>query len=298
MATVVVATANGIHSLGIDGSSDVALEGKPVTTVARDGDGMWAIVDAAELWRSDGDRWTRAATLTDRRPTCLAIVRGDVLVGTDEAHLLRVVDDEVAPIETFDRVDGRDRWYTPWGGPPATRSIANWTPDTYVNVHVGGILRTGDGGQTWSPTIDIDADVHQVTTAEGLVLAACAGGLAVSTDRGESWSMRTEGLATTYARAVAVWRDQVVLSASRGPRGGDAAVYRAPLDGGAFRRCEAGPGSFDGNIDTYGLDALPEGDVAAFGTASGQLYASTDAGETWTELGTGLPQVRRVLLMP
>jgi hypothetical protein len=52
------------------------------------------------------------------------------------------------------------------------RSIANWDDDLYANVHVGGILRTADGGETWTPTIDIDADVHHVTTAEGIVLAA------------------------------------------------------------------------------------------------------------------------------
>lgn len=298
MPTIVVATASGLRSLGLDGSAAVALGGRPVTTVARDEDRMWAVVDGTELWRWDGGDWSHAADLRGRSATCLAVVRGDVLVGTDEAHLHRLVDGELPPIEAFDRAEGRDGWYTPWGGPPATRSIANWTPDTYVNVHVGGILRTSDGGETWTPTIDVDADVHQVTTAEGLVLAACAGGLAVSADRGASWSMRTDGLAARYSRAAAVWHDQVLLSSSSGPRGGRAAVYRAPLEGGAFERCEAGPGWFDGNLDSYHLDALPEGDVAAFGTADGSIYASTDGGATWSELAADLPQVRRVLLMP
>ena len=102
-----------------------------------------------------------------------------------------------------------------------------------MNVHVGGILRTDDGGGAWTPTIDIDADVHHVTTAEGMVLAACAGGLSVSTDRGVTWSTRTDGLDARYSRAVAVCGDAVLVSASNGPRGGKAAVYRGPLAGGA-----------------------------------------------------------------
>jgi hypothetical protein len=58
------------------------------------------------------------------------------------------------------------------------------------------------------------------------------------------------------------------------------------------------PEWFEQNIDTYCLDALPDGDVAAFGTTSGSLYRSRDGGRTWGELSTGLPAVRRVLVMP
>ena len=134
-------------------------------------------------------------------------------------------------------------------------------------MHVGGILHTEDRGNSWNPTIDIDADVHQVATTEELVLAACAGGLAISADRGATWTMRSEGLDAPYSRAVAVCGDAVLVSASNGPRGGRAAVYRGALGGGSFERCTAGlPEWFDDNIDTYCLDALNDGSFAAFGT--------------------------------
>ena len=121
-------------------------------------------------------------------------------------------------------------------------------------MHVGGILRSDDGGATWTPTIDIDSDVHHVTTAEGMVLAACAGGLASSSDRGVTWTVRTDGLEAPYSRAVAVCGDVVLVSASKGPRGGRAGVYRGDLVGGAFERCTSGlPDLFDDNIDTYCL---------------------------------------------
>ena len=161
-----------------------------------------------------------------------------------------------------------------------------------MNVHVGGILRT-DGSGTWTPTIDVDADVHQVTTAEGIVLAACAGGLAVSTDRGVTWTYRTDGLDARYSRAVAVCGDAVLVSASTGPRGGNAAVYRAGLGGGTFERCAAGlPSSFDDNIDTGCLAA--NGSLVVFGTDDGRVYRSLDSGAHWSLVTKGLSTITAI----
>jgi hypothetical protein len=169
----------------------------------------------------------------------------------------------------------------------------------YVNVQVGGVLHTGDNGATWNPTIDIDADVHQVATAEGLVLAAGARGLSMSVDKGATWSLRTDGLQARYSRAVVVCGDRVLVSSSEGPRGGRTGVYRADLMGGGFERCRSGlPEWFDDNIDTYCLDALNDGSYAAFGTTDGRVYGSEDGGLTWLELVTGLPPAQHLLIVP
>jgi len=270
-----------------------------VTALARDRDDLWSVIEGSELWYAAGsEEWAHVADLAGHRATCLAVTDG-VLVGSSEARLFRLDGDGLAPVESFDRAEGRSSWYTPWGGPPDTRSISEWGRSVYVNVHVGGILRTEDGGETWTPTIDIDADVHQVATAEGLVLAACAGGLGTSSDRGASWTFRSDGLEARYSRAVAVCGDTVLVSASSGPRGARAALYRGDLAGGPLERCRGGlPGWFDAHIDTSCLDALPDGSCAAFGTSDGRVFASEDGGTTWNELASGLPQVRRVLLMP
>ena len=298
MPTINVATGDGVHAFDADGSPDVSLQGRAITGLARAGDEIWAIVERRELWNRNARGWRRVADLAAFPATCLASIDGRILVGTSEAHLFRLDGDELRRNDTFDLVDGRDAWFTPWGGPPDTRSLANWNDDVYVNVHVGGILRSSDGGASWTPTIDVDADVHQVTTAEGLVLAACARGLAVSRDRGATWTMRIGGLAATYCRAVAVCGDGVLVSSSNGPGGGGAAVYRGSLASGPFERLHAGEGWFEGNIDSACLDALPDGSLAAFGTGEGRIYVSGDAGSTWAERASGLPQVRRVLVMP
>jgi hypothetical protein len=206
---------------------------------------------------------------------------------------------EIEFVDAFDRAPGRDSWYTPWGGPPATRTVSEDRSQVYVNVHVGGILRSRDEGASWEPTIEIDADVHQVATGAGLVYAAAGGGLFVSHDAGDSWRNSTAGLHATYCRAVAVCGSKVLISASAGPRGGNAAVYVTDLDAERFDRCRDGlPEWFEGNIDSLCLDALPDGGLAAFGTESGEVYVSTDQGQRWVRTASGLGRITRILTLP
>ena len=205
MPTILVATRDGLHTFADvrePRAGDHA--GRSVAALGRARDEFWAIVEASELWHAAGDDWSHVADLDGLRATCVVGIGADVFVGSSGARLFRLDGQVLEPVVAFDHAEDRETWYTPWGGPPDTRSIANWDDDLYVNVHVGGILRTDDGGESWTPTIDIDADVHHVTTAESMVLAACAGGLASSTDRGATWTHRTDGLEAPYSRAVAV----------------------------------------------------------------------------------------------
>jgi hypothetical protein len=296
---MLVAAQDGLHTFDERGQeAPTQHAGRPMTAVVRDGPQLWAIVDRAEVWHAPEDEWRHVATLEGMEATCIAMTDA-IHVGSSGARLFRLSGSTLQPVSAFDAVEGRDRWYTPWGGPPDTRSISEWGEDVYVNVHVGGVLHTSDHGQTWNPTIDVDADVHQVATAENLVLAAGSRGLSASTDKGVTWSLRADGLEAPYARAVVVCGDRVLLSASDGPGGGHAGVYRAGLASGRFERCRAGlPEWFNDNIDTYCLDALNDGSYAAFGTSDGRVYGSDNGGATWVELVKGLPPVDHLLLVP
>jgi hypothetical protein len=131
------------------------------------------------------------------------------------------------------------------------------------------------------------------------VFAACAHGIEVSEDLGETWSNRIDGLDQPYCRAVTVCGDAVLVSSSRGPRGGDAAVYRGTRKGDRFERCRAGlPDAFDQNVDSAWLDALPDGSLAAFAASTGDVFSSVDQGATWTAVASALPGIRCLLLMP
>jgi hypothetical protein len=300
MVTILVGTDKGLLELSLRGSpGDGAFAGREVTALGRAGAETWAVLDGAEVWRRTGGVWSRQATVEGVTARCIADTRMGVLVGTSEAHLFRIVASDVERVEPFELVDGRDRWHTPWGGPPDTRSISEGDDALFANVHVGGIVRTTDDGMTWEPTIDIAFDVHEVWAGQGAVFAACARGLAVSHDAGASWATRAEGLHAEYCRAVTVCGGTVLVTASTGPRGGRAAVYRGPVAGGAFARCRQGlPDWFDANIDSLCLDATPNDGVVAFGTDDGRVFASTDEGASWEDIATGLASVRCLLMMP
>jgi hypothetical protein len=297
MARILIGTRDGLRELDPGGRPGAVWHaGRRVTAVAPEGWELWAVLDGREIWHTAGvDWWFRVAELDGLRANCMADTRAGVVIGASEGRLLRVAGEGVEPVTGFERAEGRERWYTPWGGPPDVRTVSEDRDAVYVNVHVGGILRSRDHGETWQPTIDLHADVHCVLARPGRALAACGRGLAVSYDSGDTWRLHTDGLHATYCRAVAVCGDVVLLSVADGPGGGHGAVYRGGP--GSLERCRSGlPEWFEDNIDSLCFDAVPRGDLAAFGTADGRVFASTDQGATWGEVASGLPSVECLLV--
>ena len=298
---LLIGTRDGLRTsdgalLGLGGRSIRALAGRP--------DDAWMVVDGREVWRLQDGRLTLAAaagTPDDPALTCAVPTTTSVLLGSDGAYLRDLDGPALRPVAGFDEAEGRERWFTPWGGPPATRSMAiDDEGGLYANVHVGGVLRSDDDAETWQATsLDIRADAHQVIAPEGhdgLLLAATSRGLAISHDRGDSWDMDARGLHATYARAVALSGSTILLSVARGPGGQDAALYRRPLDGDEpFDRCRDGlPDHFDGNIDSHTLVA--DGPLAAFAGPDGAIYCSADSGLSWGLTLTGLPTVYALVI--
>jgi hypothetical protein len=290
---ILVGTDQGILSLH---DRSLELEGHKITSLTYGDGDWWAITDGAEVRRFDGSSWTVVASTNEFPLRCLSITSKGLLVGTSEAHLLHEGRGELRVVDSFEKAPGRDGWYTPWGGPPDTRSISeSKNGSIFVNVHVGGILRSRDGGESWEQTIDIDTDIHQVhahPAQPDAVVAACARGFVRSRDGGNDWEITADGLHASYSRAVGITGEWVLVSASTGPRGGRAALYRRLLDGDEpFERCAQGlPEWFPGNIDTACLGSRE--DTVAFGTEDGAVFLSEDSGETWNEAAIDLPPVR------
>ena len=299
---ILVGTSEGLQVFNGDGGARIdELAGRELRALAADGQEWWAVVEGRELWRSaDGWRWSAAAAVPKRKATCLAPAPGGLLVGTARAHLLRLGRDGLAPVSSFEEAEGRKAWYTPWGAPADVRSISAGADGAiYVNVHVGGVLRSTDAGATWRPTLDIEHDVHQVLALPahpGRVLVAAADGFGISDDGGDTWRWENEGLHAEYCRALALAGNTVLLSASTGHRGRRATVYRRQLDGGArFERCADGlPEWFADNVDTGCLAA--RGRTAVIGSEDGGVFVSLDAGERWEVVAKGLAPVRAVAL--
>jgi hypothetical protein len=173
-----------------------------------------------------------------------------------------------------------------------------------ANVHVGGIVRSDDDGQSWQPTIDVDADVHEVKahpSSSEIVMAAAAVGLCVSRDGGRQWEVVDRGLHATYARAIAFDGDDVLVSVSDGPFTRRSAIYRAPVarvgdgDTGLQRVRDGLPEWLDGNVDTRCLAAGSGRRALADG--SGAVWVSGSAGSGFHLAADGLPQVNAVVVV-
>ena len=140
------------------------------------------------------------ATGIEQDIECLIIIDEEplrLLIGTGESHVYCYDDGKTYRVESFDQLSVREKWYTPWGGPPDVRSFARTTDGwVYADIHVGNIMRSADWGETWEPvTPDLHDDVHQVATSprdDDRVYANTARAVYVSEDRGRSWSHRSE----------------------------------------------------------------------------------------------------------
>jgi hypothetical protein len=299
MAVVLVATDTGIVPF-IDGAPGPReLDGHAVRHLARGRAEVLAVVDERVVARRTAEgAWSDVATApTDL--ACLLPTPDGAWCGTADGHLLRLRGGAFAPVTGFDAVAGRDTWHAVPSGDPYVRSLSVTADDRALlaGVHVGGIPRSGNGGSSWKPTIDVEADVHQVRADPGdprLVLAPAGYGLAVSRDAGVTWAITTDGMHAGYSRAVAFITDAALVSVSDGPRGGRSAIYRWDVTaGGPLTKVEDGlPEWLDGNVDTGTLDAHRE--TAAFADAGGTVYVSADGGRSFTTLGSDLGPVHAI----
>jgi hypothetical protein len=295
---VLVATTDGYHVLTSSGERHTNLAGHAVESLVPGPDDTWlAIVDRRELRQRHADEtWTTLA-VADTDLSSLLTVAGVVFAGTFAARLLRLEEDKLVPVESFDRISNRDEWHQV--GPALNVRSMTTTCDEQVllaNVHVGGIERSTDLGETWEPTIDVGTDVHEVRahpTEPSLVMAAAAVGLCVSEDAGRTWSVVTDGLPTTYARAVNYCGDDVLVSISDGPWAERGSIYRRPVAGGVLERVDDGLGDrIEGNVDTRCL-AVGRG-RAALADGGGTLWVSASGIEGWTVAADGLGSVTGV----
>ena len=236
---------------------------------------------------------------------------GDAIyVGTDDARVLRLDGaGRLEPLRSFDTVPGREEWYAGTAvidgrvvGPPLGIRSMTATADGVLlaNVHVGGIPRSVDGGATWAPTIDVDADVHEVRahpTRAGVVAAAAAVGLCISRDGGATWEIEEAGLHSLHCSAVAFAGDDVLVSAADDPFAPRGAVYRRRVDEpGPLALVGNGlPAWIDGIADTRCIAARER--AVAIGDRGGNLYVSADAGRTWSRRAGGMAGPSSVLLV-
>ena len=232
------------------------------------------------------------------------MVVGDVIyVGTDDARVLRLTPggNSLEHIDSFNSVAGRETWFAGSAiingqrlGPPlGIRSMAANSNESvlFVNVHVGGIPRSLDGGRTWQPTIDINTDVHEVRahpTDPDLVAAASAVGLCISRDSGATWIIERDGLHAPHCSAVAFSGDDILVSAATDPFATNGRIYRrSSKPDGSLTAVEGGMPDWTAGITDTGCIAT-NGSSIAIADRGGNLYCSEDSGRSWSCKSTGL----------
>jgi hypothetical protein len=292
------------------GRTEHLFKGAQVSCLAHDGaGGVLAIVDSHSLWVCPaGETWRELGSNEAPLYCCISVGRR-ILAGTDDARVFTQSADGWRQLSGFDATPGRASWYAGAAvvdgrllGPPlGVRSMASACDQSalLVNVHVGGIPRSTDGGASWRPTIDIDADVHEVCTHPSrpeIAVAAAASGLCLSRDGGANWTITSEGLHASHCSAVAMTEQDLYIAASDGPFDAEGAVYRRRIDDdGPLQLVGRGlPDRLDGGADTRCIGA--HGEALAIADRSGALYGSNNGGASWSLQARGFPDPSGVLI--
>jgi len=217
------------------------------------GSGVLATRDEGIAWRESNLGVTcTAGWCLARHPRT-----GELWYGAEPACLFRSADAG----ETWRACGGFE---APAGRPEDAR-VRHVTVDAgglvLASVEGGWLLRSDDGGATWSRVSDgIDLDCHATALVPGradVVLASTGNGLYRSADRGRTFAPSSDGMRHRYVTGLVVHPDrpEVAFAAA----------------------AECGPLASAGR---------PEG-------AGGACYRSDDGGRTWSRLAGGLPEVMR-----
>jgi photosystem II stability/assembly factor-like uncharacterized protein len=220
--------------------------------------------------------WTRLGTgLEGREVLSLALLGRYALAGTDDGVFLADPDTAVwtRMSTVVDRVDAH----------PRVQDILALPPRTLIAATSKGLLRSGDGGRTWTrPNLGLTDDISALAVSPNdidVVVAATGLGFFRSRDGGNSWQQVAAGFGEfqTHALAFMPSDDRVLLATTGG------GLFRSEDQGATWARVTGGiPYS-----DITGLAIHPDGrTIYASDFTWGGIFRSTDSGKTWERLPT------------
>ena len=211
----------------------------------------------------------------------------------NEASIFRILrNGQTERLESLNTVPGRSEWFA--GGPPlGVRSLAKTSDQQIIiaAVHVGGMPRSDNQGESWTPTIPVMFDVHEVEghpRLPNLIAAATAVGLCISEDGGRNWTVISDGLDITDSLAVAVGEDEILFSIQDGPFAERSQIWRWRLGAKKVEQVRDGlPEWLEGKVDTNQIAAGCE--RAAVIDGGGSLWLSNTGVFEWNHMASGLP---------
>jgi photosystem II stability/assembly factor-like uncharacterized protein len=293
------------------------------------GSAVWRSGDLGETWElsSNGLAYDESGTRKISKVSSLAVQDGRVLVGVESPGIFESRDggENWSLLTTLAGQPGSEGWDDPANQPPGHLGISAIISDgdatNWMTIVQGvGAFETNDGGTSWTPRnrglrADWPREHEEVGFCVHKLVRSGADpsrmyqqnhvGMHRSDDGGQSWVEITEGLPTEFGFAAAAHphdRDTfyvVPLDPGHGRTmpDGRAAVWRTRDAGETWQRLDRGLPQQDAylgvlraamTIDDYETPGL------YFGTSTGQIFASADEGESWSEIASYLPPVSSV----
>ena len=291
------------------------------------GSAVWRSKDLGETWTlsSEGLSYENG-DLKLSKISGLTPAHGRLLAGVENAGIFQSTDqgETWSLLTTLDGQPGRDKWNDPANQPPGHLGLPAILPDRenaarfWAVVQGIGIFETTDDGKTFTPrNKGLRADwpledpevgycVHKLVMSPDpdRLYQQNHVGVHRSDDAGKSWTEITEGLPSEFGFAAAAHphdRDTFYVFPVDPGHGrctpGEAAVFRTRDAGSTWDRLTKGLPQKDAflgvlregmSIDSYDTPGV------YFGTSTGQVFASADEGESWSEIANYLPSITSV----
>jgi photosystem II stability/assembly factor-like uncharacterized protein len=293
------------------------------------GSSVWRSPDLGETWQqsSEGLAYDDGG-LKLSKISGLTAAHGRVLAGVENAGVFESRDggETWSLLSTLDGQPGREKWNDPANQPPGHLGLPAMLPHPddpsrfWAVVQGVGIFETTDDGASWTPrnrglradwpleNPEVGYCVHKLVMSpvdsERLYQQNHVG-VHRSDDAAQSWVEITEGLPSEFGFAAGAHphdRDTFYVIPLDPGHGrvmpdGAAAVWRTRDAGETWQRLDRGLPQEDAYLGVLreGM-AIDTHDTPGvyFGTSTGQVFASGDEGESWSELASYLPSITSV----
>jgi photosystem II stability/assembly factor-like uncharacterized protein len=293
------------------------------------GAGVWRSPDLGETWEMSSEGLSYSDDgLKLSKVSGLTAAHGRVLAGAEAAGVFESRDGGVtwSLLSTLDGQPGSDAWNDPANQPPGHLGLPAILPHPvepsrfWAIVQGFGIFETTDDGASWTPrnrglradwpleNPEVGYCVHKLVMSpvdHDRMYQQNHVGMHRSDDGGRQWVEITDGLPTEFGFAAATHphdRDTfyvIPLDPGHGrvmPEG-RAAVWRTRDAGSTWQRLDRGLPERDAHLgvlrEGMAIDGL-EVPGLYFGTSTGQVFASRDEGDTWSEIASYLPAISSV----